>query len=77
MNTPILLIEPATRRNCRPVRLTRNLIHREPAWFDEERARQLADLANENHDAAECAAVDLTREFPKRTRGTAARANRF
>jgi hypothetical protein len=32
---------------------------------DDERARQLADLANHNDgDAAECAAADLSREFP-------------
>jgi hypothetical protein len=32
---------------------------------DDERARQLADIANENDDdAAECAAADLSREFP-------------
>jgi hypothetical protein len=31
----------------------------------DERARQLADIANENDDdAAECAAADLSREFP-------------
>jgi len=31
----------------------------------DERARQLADIANENgEDAVECAAADLTREFP-------------
>ena len=64
MNTPILLNVPATRRNCRPVDKTRHLTHREPARSD-ERARQLADLANENDaDAGECAAADLSREFP-------------
>ena len=32
---------------------------------EDERARQLADLASENEgDAAECAAADLSREFP-------------
>lgn len=32
---------------------------------ESERARQLADLASENdHDAAQCAAVDLSHEFP-------------
>lgn len=32
---------------------------------DDERSRQLADIANENDDdAAECAAADLSREFP-------------
>jgi hypothetical protein len=32
---------------------------------DDERARQLADIATENdNDAAECAAADLSHEFP-------------
>jgi hypothetical protein len=63
MNTPILLNVPATRRNRRPVANTRHLIHYGCLRSD-ERARQLADIANENDDAAECAAADLSREFP-------------
>jgi hypothetical protein len=64
MNTKILLNLPATRRNRRPVANTRHLTHYECLRSD-ERARQLADLASENEgDAAECAAADLSREFP-------------
>jgi hypothetical protein len=34
----------------------------------DERARQLTDIANENGDAAECAAADLAREFPAQSK---------
>jgi hypothetical protein len=39
---------------------------------DDERARQLTDIAHENDDdAAECATADLSREFPAVAKGIA------